>query len=139
MHLVYAVIDTNVFISALITKNSEASTVKVLEAVLKGDIVPLYHEDIIAEYDEVLHRAKFKLPDEIIVRLLNDIVSNGFEVKNVIEVKEEMPDTKDIVFYAVTLSASDKESVLVTGNGKHFPSKPFILTPLELVQILEEK
>lgn len=33
MHLVYAVIDTNVFISALITKNSEASTVKVLEAV----------------------------------------------------------------------------------------------------------
>lgn len=49
-HLVYAVIDTNVFISALITKNSEASTVKVLEAVLKGDIVPLYHEDIIAEY-----------------------------------------------------------------------------------------
>ena len=139
MHLVYAVIDTNVFISALITKNSEASTVKVLEAVLKGDIVPLYHEDIIAEYDEVLHRAKFKLPDEIIVRLLNDIVSNGFEVKNVIEVKEEMPDTKDIVFYAVTLSASDKESVLVTGNGKHFPSKPLILTPLELVQILEEK
>ena len=33
MYLVYAVIDTNVFISALITKNSEASTVKVLEAV----------------------------------------------------------------------------------------------------------
>ena len=65
MHLVYAVIDTNVFISALITKNSEASTVKVVEAVLKGDIVPLYHEDIIAEYDEVLHREKFKIDDVI--------------------------------------------------------------------------
>jgi len=24
-----------------------------------GKIVPLYHEDILAEYDEVLHRSKF--------------------------------------------------------------------------------
>lgn len=45
--LIYAVIDTNVFISALITKNREAATVKVLEAVLRGDIVPLYHKDIL--------------------------------------------------------------------------------------------
>ena len=43
--LVYAVIDTNVFISALVTKNAEAPTVKVLEAVLRGDIIPLYHEE----------------------------------------------------------------------------------------------
>lgn len=57
MHLVYAVIDTNVFISALITKNSESATVKVLEAVLRGDIIPLYHEDILAEYNDVLHRS----------------------------------------------------------------------------------
>lgn len=61
MHLIYAVIDTNVFISALITKNSEAATVKVIEAVLRGDIIPLYHEDILAEYEEVLHRNKFKI------------------------------------------------------------------------------
>lgn len=50
-----------------------------------------------------------------------------------------MPDPKDIVFYAVTLTTSDKESVLVTGNGKHFPSKPFVVTPFELMQVLEEK
>ena len=135
----YVVVDTNVLVSALITRNESSPTVKILRYISENKIIPVYSEEIIKEYNEVLHRAKFKLPDEIIVRLLNDIVSNGFEVKNVIEVKEEMPDTKDIVFYAVTLSASDKESVLVTGNEKHFPSKPFILTPLELVQILEEK
>ena len=126
-------------VSALITRNESSPTVKILRYISENKIIPVYSEEIIKEYNEVLHRAKFKLPDEIIVRLLNDIVTNGFEVKNVIEVKEEMPDPKDIVFYAVTLSASDKESVLVTGNGKHFSSKPFILTPLELVQILEEK
>lgn len=135
----YVVVDTNVLVSALITRNESSPTVKILRYISENKIIPVYSEEIIKEYNEVLHRAKFKLPDEIIVRLLNDIVSNGFEVKNVIEVKEEMPDPKDIVFYAVTLSASDKESVLVTGNEKHFPSKPFILTPLELVQILEEK
>ena len=135
----YVVVDTNVLVSALITRNESSPTVKILRYISENKIIPVYSEEIIKEYNEVLHRAKFKLPDEIIVRLLNDIVSNGFEVKNVIEVKEEMPDPKDIVFYAVTLSASDKESVLVTGNEKHFPSKPFILTPFELVQILEEK
>ena len=135
----YVVVDTNVLVSALITRNESSPTVKILRYISENKIIPVYSEEIIKEYNEVLHRAKFKLPDEIIVRLLNDIVSNGFEVKNVIEVKEEMPDPKDIVFYAVTLSASYKESVLVTGNEKLFPSKPFILTPLELVQILEEK
>ncbi len=51
----YAVIDTNVFISALLSKNSDAATVKVLRAILDGRIVPLYHDEILIEYDEVLH------------------------------------------------------------------------------------
>ena len=48
----YAVIDTNVFISALLSKRADAATVRVLDAVFDGKIVPLYHEDILAEYDE---------------------------------------------------------------------------------------
>ena len=41
INLIYVVIDTNVFVSALITKNKDSATVKVLEAVLCGDVVPL--------------------------------------------------------------------------------------------------
>ena len=74
---------------------------------------------------------------EIIVKLLNDIVSNGYEVKDIVEVTEKLPDPKDVVFYAVTLSAEDKNAFLVTGNGKHFPVKPFIVTPAELVKMFE--
>ena len=55
----YAVIDTNVFISALLSKRADAATVRVLDAMFDGKIVPLYHGDILAEYDEVLHRSKF--------------------------------------------------------------------------------
>lgn len=57
--MIYAVIDTNVFVSALFTKNIESATIKVLNALLEGKIVPLYNNDIIAEYDDVLHRPKF--------------------------------------------------------------------------------
>lgn len=55
----YAVIDTNVLISALLSKRVDSATVKVLEAMMDGKIVPLYHEDILAEYEEVLRRNKF--------------------------------------------------------------------------------
>lgn len=44
------------------------------------------------------------------------------------------PDLKDIVFYEVALSKED--SYLITGNIKHFPLEPFIVTPAEMVRIL---
>ena len=46
--MVYAVIDTNIFVSALITHNSNASTARVLESLfLHRIILPLYNDDII--------------------------------------------------------------------------------------------
>ena len=55
----YAVIDTNVLISALLSKNSTSATVKVYDAIADGLLTPLYHRDILQEYEEVLRRPKF--------------------------------------------------------------------------------
>ena len=131
----YVVIDTNVLVSALISRNEFSPTVKILKFVASGKIIPVYSVEILQEYNQVLHREKFKLPDEIIIGLLNDIRENGFEVTNICKVHERLPDPKDIVFYAVTLSSRDKNTVLVTGNEKHFPIKPFVLAPAALVQM----
>ena len=49
--MIYAVIDTNIFVSALITHNSNASTVKVLESMFMNRFTPLYNEEIIEEYE----------------------------------------------------------------------------------------
>ena len=136
--MVYAVIDTNVFISALITKNSEASTVKVLEAVLKGDIIPLYHSDIIAEYDEVLHREKFKINDATIQLLIDAVVKYGVEVFPQ-PTGEIIIDMDDLVFYEVAMEKRDEDAYLVTGNQKHYPIRDFIVTPAEMIAILKEK
>lgn len=133
----FVVVDTNVLVSALITRNENSPTVRILKLISENKIIPVYSADIVKEYGEVLRRPKFKLPEEIIVKLLNDIVSNGYEVKDIVEVTEKLPDPKDVVFYAVTLSAEDKNAFLVTGNGKHFPVKPFIVTPAELVKMFE--
>ena len=66
-------------------------------------------------------------------------MDNGLKITELAEVTETMPDPKDIVFYAVTLSAQDKDAFLVTGNSKHFPEKPFVVTPSELVEILKQE
>ncbi len=135
----YVVIDTNVLVSALITRNESSPTVRILRFLADGKIVPVYSDEIVKEYDEVLRREKFKLPERIIKNLLNDITDNGLKITEIQEVYEPLPDPKDVVFYAVTLSAQDKDAFLVTGNGRHFPEKPFVVTPSELVEILKEE
>ena len=76
----YAVIGTNVFISALLSKRADAVTVRVLDAMFEGKIVPLYHKDILAEYDEVLHRSKFHFKEETIQLVINAVKQHGMEV-----------------------------------------------------------
>ena len=48
--MIYAVIDTNVLVSARITKNSSSATVKVLNNMFNGTIKPVFNDEIIAEY-----------------------------------------------------------------------------------------
>ena len=130
------VIDTNVLISALLSKHSDAATVQVLNAVFDGTIIPVFNDEILAEYDNVLHRPKFKLPDANIQLLLDTIKTYGVFAKQLIT-NEILPDPKDLVFYEVVMAKQDENAYLVTGNSKHFPKKPFIVTTNELLDIMK--
>ena len=44
--MIYAVIDTNVLVSARITKNSSSATVKVLNNMFNGTIKPVFNDEI---------------------------------------------------------------------------------------------
>lgn len=131
--MIYAVIDTNVIVSALFTRNTEAATVKVLDAMLQGKIVPLFNDDIIAEYSDVLHRSKFHFTPSLVRAYIDRICNLGIRSERAIS-SEHFPDPKDIVFYEVALSKDD--AYLVTGNIKHFPKKPIVVTPAEMLEIL---
>ena len=41
----YAVVDTNVIVSAVIAKNPDSPPRQVFRAMLSGDIIPLYHPE----------------------------------------------------------------------------------------------
>ena len=131
--MIYAVIDTNVLVSALITKNTEAATAKVVRLLLEQEFVPLYDADIIAEYEDVLHRSKFPILKETADALISFIVENGIESSRV-DFDESMPDEDDRVFYEVSLSQED--SFLVTGNLKHYPTSTRVITPAQFLEIV---
>ena len=131
--MIYAVIDTNVLVSALITKNPEAATAKVVGLLLEQEFVPLYDADIIAEYEDVLHRSKFPILKETADALISFIIENGIESSRV-DFEELMPDEDDRVFYEVSLSQDD--SFLVTGNLKHYPTSPRVITPADFVNLI---
>ena len=135
MAKVYAVIDTNVIVSALLSRHSDAATVRVLESISKVGICPLYNQEIIDEYRDVLSRPKFCFPQNLINLIINRIVKIGQDSTR-IHSDETFPDSKDVVFYEVALSKED--AYLVTGNTKHFPNSPIVVTPAEMIAILEE-
>ena len=135
---IYAVIDTNVIVSALISKNQNSPTIKILNAVFDGFITPLYHSDILAEYDDVLHRAKFKLNEATIDTVLRAFKQFGVEVLPK-PTGEILVDMDDLIFYEVAMEKRDDNAYLVTGNQKHYPVRAFIVTPSEMLDILEKK
>ena len=132
--MVYAVIDTNILVSARISKNSLAATVKVVASMFHNRIIPVYNEEIITEYYEVLRRPKFRIKEEQIDAILNYIKTFGVHSERILFLGD-MPDEKDRPFYEVTLSKED--SFLVTGNLKHFPRTPQVITAAQMMEILD--
>lgn len=131
----YAVIDTNVLVSALLSNRDDSATVQVLNHVICGAVIPVYSNVITKEYREVLSRNKFGFSNETVEYLLSAIEKYGILV-DPSPSGIMLPDIKDLPFYEVVLEKHEDNAYLVTGNKKHFPKKPFIVTPRELLDIL---
>ena len=131
---IYAVIDTNVIVSALLPSSKVSNPAVVLREVLRGRITPIFNDEILSEYWDVLSREKFHFRKASIAAIVNHIKLVGLKMERTTSFEGVSPDPKDIVFYEVTLSKDD--AYLVTGNIKHFPKKPFVVTPAEMVAIL---
>ena len=96
----YAVIDTNVLVSAMLKWDSVPGNV--LELAFSGVIVPLLNEAIMGEYQAVLSRPKFHLPERVIHDLLAEIHHCGVFV-DAPELDADLPDPKDRVFFEVVM------------------------------------
>ncbi len=129
------IIDTNVIISAMLKKNTPPS--EILKEVFSGNVIPVVNDEILKEYREVLSRKKFGFDPETIQIILNELEKKAVFSDRLSADVSEMPDKDDIVFYEVTLyMRQSEETFLVSGNLKHFPQKPFIVSPREFLEIL---
>lgn len=134
--MIFAVIDTNVFVSALLTKHRDSATAKVVEAVLDGRITALKSPEIISEYREVLARPHFHFPEGTVTRILATVETDGIDL-SAQSSPEEFSDESDSVFFEVALAGAAFDTKLVTGNLKHYPSSPIVVTPSQMVALLE--
>ena len=130
----YAVVDTNVIVSALLTRNQQSPPVALLDLVVKKRIIPVYNEEILDEYREVLSRTKFHFNEDRIVAALNAIRVGLCVDRTPVDWK--FPDEDDVVFYEVAMSID--EAYLVTGNTRHYPPVNKVVTPAEMLKIITE-
>jgi hypothetical protein len=83
----------------------------------------------------VLHRSKFKLLPDVADAIISYIKEHGIETSRT-AFQELMPDEDDRVFYEVSLSVDD--SFLVTGNLKHYPQTPKVISPADFINVIME-
>ena len=103
---------------------------------LTGIIIPLFNEEILGEYEEVLSRPEFGFAAADVKKFLEFMKKNGFLFERTLS-SEKFNDPDDAVFYEILMSARNKtEAFLVTGNIRHFPQKEFIVTPREMIEII---
>lgn len=96
------------------------------------------NKQIVKEYREVLGRPKFHFTSEIIDSVVHEMERLGLYI-DADEIELNLPDPKDRIFYEVVMEERKSEDAyLVTGNIKHFPSKPYVVTPRQMMDIIIE-
>lgn len=133
--MIFAVIDTNVIVSSLLTKHPDSATAIVVSAAMDGRIVPLYNDAILEEYHEVLSRPRFGFPAERVNAVIHAIEVNGLDLESSTW-PDSLPDESDRVFFEVALAGQSDDAKLVTGNLKHYPQVNFVITPSQMVSLL---
>jgi uncharacterized protein len=94
---------------------------------------------ILAEYEEVLGRARLAIPAEKLATALAQITENSFLVTETVEVDPAAcpNDPDDIIFLECAETAA--ADYLVTGNRKHYPGewkKTHVISPREFMGII---
>lgn len=133
----YAVIDTNVVVSSMLCKTSYPG--RIIDLIKEDIIKPMYNQEILDEYKEVLLRNKFGFDDKDVKSLIKTFVEKGKDYDRT-KTDENFADNDDVVFYEIVMTGNKQRSCwLVTGNKKHYPVKTFVVSPHEMVEIIEGK
>lgn len=118
-----AVIDTNILVSALWKPVGNASLL--VSNVISGNINPCYDYRIMEEYRDVLNRPKFHFSRVQVECLLDVFIQDGISVIPDPILNVLFTDEDDRAFYEVARFCS---APLITGNIRHFPNDPCVIS-----------
>jgi len=127
------VLDTNVVISAFINPSGKPSQVIKIALSRKAELY--YNSTILCEYESVMLRPKFreKIDPDNVQRFINLLRSIGVSFSS-LPGAVKLSDESDQIFYD---TAAGSGSILISGNAKHFPKDPFIMTPTDFLKRFE--
>ncbi len=111
------VLDTNVVVSAMLARRGNEA--RVVWLAQSGRLLPCVTNEILAEYDEVLHRPQFKVLDQNEVCGVLAGLGQGLMVRPAFSLAVS-PDQPDNRFLECAQAANAE--FLVTGNKRHFPT-----------------
>jgi putative PIN family toxin of toxin-antitoxin system len=127
------VLDTNVLVAGLLSPFGPPG--RILDLVLSGELELAYDDRILAEYHDVLARARFGFDRASVAELLAYIEAEEQHV-TAMPLNVELPDPDDMPFLEV--SRAVQADALVTGNIRHYPAASrhnvIVLTPAEFMQ-----
>ena len=133
----YAVIDTNVIVSSMLKNQSTPG--QIIRLVTQNTIIPLLNEEILQEYIEVITRNRFHFSKTLIENTISLIKSKAIYLQRE-QTLEQFIDKEDIVFFEIVLSArSTMDAYLITGNMKHYPIRSYVVTPTQMIDIIEKE
>lgn len=134
--MMFVILDTNVVVSYFLSKKG-SPPVSVMNGVFEGRIVPVYNSYLIDEYRKVLSREEFDLDGSIVELIVDIIQSSGFGIES-FEPMITLSDEKDVPIFELALLTRDVNAFLVTGNIKHFPKVDFVVTPKQMMDLLND-
>lgn len=136
MQKYYVIFDTNVIVSMLLSGDINSYPMLLMNYIYDGIITPVFSNEILSEYKEVLSRDKFPFTKKMIGDLINYIKKLSINIEPQ-KLEIEFEDYDDLVFYEVLMTKDKHEKKLVTGNIKHFPKQVNIMRPKEMVELIK--
>jgi len=113
-----AVLDTNILVSALMRPAGPPG--RVMAAVARGDLVPVFNLATYNEYDSVLRRPRLRLDSEKVDAALAGIRAIGMLLQGEAPPPpKNLPDPGDWPFIACAVALG---CPVVTGNARDFPA-----------------
>ena len=117
--MIAAVFDTNVMISGVLSP--DGSPGKLLDTILNGLCRPVVTDSIMAEYETVMSRPKFRFSPSRIHVFLEGIRSSAIYPPSVpVVYADDLPDPDDVIFLEAAFGLNVP---IITGNARHFPKQ----------------